>query len=542
MDVAADVIDPSPTALKPITRRSSPLSHYVALLLVLIIFASIRIRLRNMPLERDEGEYAYIGQLILHGVPPYKLAYNMKLPGTYVMYAVIMGIFGQTILGIRIGILLTNAVTTVLIFLLGRRIFGSFAGVVAAATYALFSNRVSLMSLDGHATHFVALAALIAILLFFRALESGRTSTVFYSGLFYGLAFLMKQHGLLLAMFGVFYWAWSQWKTKPPRRIWIRQGLALLTGIAVPFVLTCVIMLGAGVFRTFWFWTFSYSSKYVAIIGLHDGWNLLSSLLPWALHPLVISSIAAFALASMFWDSEVRRQGVFLIGYALFSFLAVCPGLYFRPHYFILILPPLALLVGVGLAAAQQLLQQHRFRFLPSWLPLVFFVLSYLTAIYGHRRFLFKMTPVEVNRAMHKGQACAEAITVADYLKSHSSPNDQVAILGSEPEIFFYTRLRSASGYMYVYPLMEPQPFAPLMTQQFIGQIESSRPRFVVYEDNQLSWGWQYPIKEKKYIFDWIRSYIPANYNLDAELPIAGNGYHLWDGQPKFYIYEIKQQ
>jgi len=51
---------------------------------------------------------------------------------------------------------------------------------------------------------------------------------------------------------------------------------------------------------------------------------------------------------------------------------------------------------------------------------------------------------------------------------------------------------------MYVYPLMEPQPLAPLMTQQFIGQIESSRPRFVVYEDSQLSWGWQYPIKEKK--------------------------------------------
>src|SRR5438270_10917030 len=110
--------------MKPITRRFSPGSHYVVLLLVLLIFASIRIRLRNMPLERDEGEYAYIGQLILHGVPPYKLAYNMKLPGTYAMYAVMMGIFGQTILGIRIGILLTNAVTTGLRFFLGRRIFG----------------------------------------------------------------------------------------------------------------------------------------------------------------------------------------------------------------------------------------------------------------------------------------------------------------------------------------------------------------------------------------------------------------------------------
>ena len=36
-----------------------------------------------MPLERDEGEYAYIGQLILRGEIPYVAAHSMKLPGVY---------------------------------------------------------------------------------------------------------------------------------------------------------------------------------------------------------------------------------------------------------------------------------------------------------------------------------------------------------------------------------------------------------------------------------------------------------------------------
>src|ERR1039458_9666514 len=54
-----------------------------ALVLVIVFFAVVRMRLRNAPLERDEGEYAYMGQLILQGIPPYKLASNMKLPGTY---------------------------------------------------------------------------------------------------------------------------------------------------------------------------------------------------------------------------------------------------------------------------------------------------------------------------------------------------------------------------------------------------------------------------------------------------------------------------
>ena len=63
---------------------------------VILFFALIRFHLRECPLERDEGEYAYAGQLMLQGIPPYQLAYSMKLPGTFAAYAVILAIFGQT--------------------------------------------------------------------------------------------------------------------------------------------------------------------------------------------------------------------------------------------------------------------------------------------------------------------------------------------------------------------------------------------------------------------------------------------------------------
>jgi hypothetical protein len=42
----------------------------------LVAVACARIRLLGLPLERDEGEYAYTGQLLLQGIPPYKLAYS----------------------------------------------------------------------------------------------------------------------------------------------------------------------------------------------------------------------------------------------------------------------------------------------------------------------------------------------------------------------------------------------------------------------------------------------------------------------------------
>ena len=58
--------------------------------------AAIRWRLLSVPLERDEGEYGYFGQLLLAGFPPFQGANSMKLPGTQIAYAAAMAVFGQT--------------------------------------------------------------------------------------------------------------------------------------------------------------------------------------------------------------------------------------------------------------------------------------------------------------------------------------------------------------------------------------------------------------------------------------------------------------
>src|ERR1039458_10359595 len=104
-----------------------------ALVLVIVFFAVVRVRLRNAPLERDEGEYAYMGQLMLQRIPPYKIACNMKLPGTYAAYAAIMAVFGETAAGIRLGMIPVNAAAAIMVFFLAKRLYGSLAGAVAGA-------------------------------------------------------------------------------------------------------------------------------------------------------------------------------------------------------------------------------------------------------------------------------------------------------------------------------------------------------------------------------------------------------------------------
>ncbi|MGO9515594.1 MAG: glycosyltransferase family 39 protein, partial [Candidatus Korobacteraceae bacterium] len=255
-------------------RDSARLLRYTYLGLVLLsifLFAFIRYRLRLMPLERDEGEYAYAGQLILQGIPPYQLAYSMKLPGTAAAYSLILAALGQTPSAVHTGLIFVNAASALLVFFLASRLFGHLAGAVACASYALLSANPAGLGLAGHASHFVVLPALGGVVLLLDAIESNKVWQFFASGLLLGLAFVMKQPGILFLLFGGVYLL--QARLRPPS-CW--RGLAsslgaLLLGGALPFALTCLLMLKAGVFQKFWFWTFSYTSQYASRVTIDEG-------------------------------------------------------------------------------------------------------------------------------------------------------------------------------------------------------------------------------------------------------------------------------
>src|SRR6476661_3496490 len=170
-----------------ISHKALPFGWCLLAVIVFGLVLVIRIRLLEIPFERDEGEYAYAGQLMLQGIPPYKLAYNMKFPGTYAAYAVVMSTFGQTISGIHLGLLLVNAATVVLVFFLARRFVNETAGFVAAASYAVLSISPTVLGFAAHATHFVMLPVLGGILLLLDQDSHARFGRLFVSGLGFGL-------------------------------------------------------------------------------------------------------------------------------------------------------------------------------------------------------------------------------------------------------------------------------------------------------------------------------------------------------------------
>src|SRR6266511_1996231 len=328
-------------------------------ILAIIVFGlviAIRIRLLGVPLERDEGEYAYAGQLILQGVPPYTLAYNMKFPGTYAAYAAIMSIFGQTITGIHLGLLLVNAATIILIFLLGRQLLNSVVGLAAGMSYSVLSVSPSVLGFAGHATHFVLLPVLGGTLLLFNSAARQGLGRLFASGLLFGIGLLMKQPAVFFALFGAIYLVSSNFHRRfRPEKIF-RRTLIFSAGVILPLGITCLFLWRIGVFDRFWFWTIDYARQYGSLVPFSQAPRIFFYpakeviLAGWP-----IWTLAGIGLVAGLWDQRTRPIEIFLLGFLLFSALSLCPGFYFRLHYFILVLPAVSLLAGVAISRLSDL-------------------------------------------------------------------------------------------------------------------------------------------------------------------------------------------
>ncbi len=475
--------------------------------LVILFEAYVRFRLREFPLERDEGEYAYAGQLILQGIPPYKLAYNMKLPGTYAMYALILSVFGETTQGIHLGLVLVNGISIVLVFLVARRLFDDTAGVVAAACYGVMSLSSVFLGLAAHATHFVVLAMLLGMLCLLRAISSGRSAAYFGSGLLFGLAFLMKQQGVFFALFGAAWIAWEELTRRPViwRRLSRRVGL-FSVGCVTPFVALCVTLRWLGVFDAFWFWTFDYAREYVSEIAFSDGMMSLWEMIKYSSGPFwIIGALALGGLISLWSRRSDRNRAAFITAFLFFSFLSVCPGFYFREHYFITLLPAVGSLAGFGVSCLQ-----HRLRL--NYLPFVLAMMGVLYSIWWERVMFFAMTPVQASRTVYSSNPFPESLEIARYIRANSTEDARVAIIGSEPQIYFYSRRHSATGFIYTYGLVEEQPFARQMQWQMIREIEAVKPQFLVIVNVPTSWA--YSPHAFRDILTWTEDYTYANYKL----------------------------
>lgn len=506
--------------------------YLIILLLILACAGWLRYNHIEVPLERDEGEYAYGGQLLLQGIPPYSNLYNMKLPGIYAAYAILVALFGQTHTGIHLGLLVVNLLAGAFIYLLTEEIAGKAAGLAAAAAFSLISIGQPVQGIFANSEHFVILPMIFGGYLLLKS-RGDHFLRVFLAGLCMGLAFLIKQHGIFFILAGGFFVLIDSCLKKPlSLRSLFSRLAAYSIGVFLPYIVTCLLLWKAGVFNNFWFWTVEYARSYTAQTSWAGAWvnfkfrarDIFSAA------PAVWLVVIAGLPVSIFVVKNIRHR-LFVWSFVLFSFFALCPGLYFRPHYFVLFLPAAALLFGLAVGAMVDLSgwRKSAWRYAFSTI-LVFAVIS--VSIYKQRDFLFKMSPEEITRATYWPNPFSESLAIAKFIKEQTKETDRIAVIGSEPQIYFYANRKSASGYIYMYPLMENHDFALKMQEELIKEIEEASPEIMVFVRVDLSW-----LQNKDshtLIYKWFQQY-KENYERIGTVEIYNNSsLYFWTPQVKW--------
>jgi len=510
---------------------------YILLAMILGMVLFVRIRLLQAPMERDEGEYAYMGQLLLKGLSPYASAYTMKLPGVSFMYALSILCFGQTITGIHMGLLVVNGICVFLVFVLARRVLDVNAAVISCATYAVLSLSQSVDGVYAHATHFVVLFSLAGFLLLLRYVSKNSLFVLFVGGICFGLAFIMKQHAVLLIGSAFLYLVRNEWKKADGGLTRLIMACFLFsTAVMIPYALVALYVFKAGAFGEFWFWTVTYAREYVSELTFEQGIHYFVITIKRIVTPqMPFWLLAGAGMAALFSKQSGKTNRFFIVSLFFFSLLSTCPGFYFREHYFVMLLPAVALMAGAAARSAEHALTSLQSGYVQQSLSSLLLVIAVAYGIYQEKGYYFVLEPQQVTRTNYGLNPFPEMVQVARYIRERTDAGDRIAVLGSEPELFFYADRRSATRHIYMYGLMEKQRYAEQMQLELIREIEMVKPKYVVMVNTPSSWG--IPPFVSHTIIDWGEKYAAEQYDLVGITDIidADTTRYIWGESARTY-------
>jgi hypothetical protein len=319
----------------------------------------------------------------------------------------------------------------------------------------------------------------------------------------------MKQPAVFFVLFGALYLLSNDLRRKRGWKRIVLRNLTFDVGAIVPFGIACLFLWHAGVFDKFWFWTISYAAQYGSLIPVSAAPKIFAR----TFLPILHSGWLLWMLAGLgliVGKTRTRSAKLFLLGLLVSFSLAFSAGFYFRQHYYIFILPAISLFAGIAVSILCELAKRRGS--LVRFAPFLLFCAALSQPVLAATKFYFEASPVEASRMVYQENPFPESVRIAEYLRNHTDAGDTIAVLGSEPQIYFYSKRHSATGYIYTYELMEPQSYARQMQEEMIRQIESARPKYVIFVNVPTSW-MRYPESESL-IFTWIDQYVKTYYGV----------------------------
>lgn len=409
-------------------------------MMLAIVLLTIAIRLPSLvhpqPID-SEGIYSVVANEIVDGGRPYIDAVERKPPLLFWTYAAIFkvaGKFNWTALHLVALVWTLGAMAG--LYVIGRQLFDRNTGLIAALFYGIFQHWLTWKNLTWDGEMLMNLPIIWAWAIAFRRSSSPVRAELFAAGALLSTAFLLKQPAAIAAVpLGIYLLLPSYRNSRGLTRTnSIIQATILTAGFGAALGSVTIVLWKQGILHEAFYWTIAdhdiphvFWSK-----GIVHTLAFLGACLP-----LIVGAIMGCRDKGETWAGRKAEQ-MALMGLLIASAIGAAAGARFYPHYYVQLIPPLALLA----APYYGRLWSGRKR-PPHWLlrPRVTYAWLALTIIAFSVVHWIGLVP-------QRGPS-----ETGQYLSMHAAPDDRIFVWGQTSKIYLDARRRPACRYVETFPL-----------------------------------------------------------------------------------------
>lgn len=452
-----------------------------------------------MPFERDEGEYAYSAWILRQGIMPYENSFLQKPP--MIIYTYLLGqiFFGDSIWPPRFLTFISVFLTALVIYFVVRKNYSQKVAWASAFLTSLTLSFPHFTALAANTEIFMILFLAISFAFYFYYQEKASFWVWFLSGISSSISIFYKPIAVFPLLFLYSFWIYRLLKQKISfTTIFINIFAAsfsfLFTSLLIllPFLISGKINF---LVESVWQFNLSYGQVWKSY-GMSGFYLQMGKLIRvwWIL-------ILLF-LFFLFSKSKDKNLILGLIISSIFSTFRTTIG-----HYYLTFMPFLSIAAALGLSELYSLLsKKFRVNFVYIFLFVLFLMLYPLRVQFG-------LKPEELSLWIYGFEnPFNESKLISEKIVENSLPSDYIFVVGSEPQIYFYSQRRSLTRFVITYPLNIYSPKREEYQSEVVENLKNLRPKFIVYSNKEASGVWE---KDSPRIFvDYINNLISKDYYL----------------------------
>ncbi len=399
------------------------------LILIILIVILLRFLWIGTLIERDEGTFGQIAWRMTEGEMLYKNVFGVHPPGIYIIYNVGIELFGNSIEPIRIMNNLLFFISIVFLYVLIKKLYGEKTALFSSMFYGIAMNVPALEAHLAMSESFMIPLIIIAAYFFLKFREENRIGWLLLSSLFMCLVAMIRLSGLM-GLITLLLWILIFNKRKKKKSKFILVVLA-------PVLLIFSSLLG------FFFIKGGLLSDIIdTFVYLYIRPQISKGIynyMPWEHYLLIFSEVLFLLIPAIIgivilFRHKAKKKFI-LVWLVCFLIVTLIPPAF--GHYFIQIIPPLAVLAAIGTI---QVIEQRKNKTI-SLIVILVIIISFGISGFMMTKHVpdmnVKYGSIEVYYSEFKSRAQQEKLV--DYIKSNTNENDSILVFSWSPFVYWLT-------------------------------------------------------------------------------------------------------